>query len=90
MRRIVAFWPQALTAGAVLAAWEIAASTSKPYWLPNLQRIASSWWDLASSNAFRAAGMLRTVDYPARLRADRYFAFLAGITNSTTTLRSKG
>ena len=54
MRRIVVFWPQALTAGAVLAAWEIAASTSKPYWLPNLQRIASSWWDLASSNAFRA------------------------------------
>lgn len=54
MKRAAAFWPQLLTAGAVLAAWEIAASTSKPYWLPNVQRVASSWWDLASAGAFRA------------------------------------
>lgn len=55
MRRVLAFWPQALTAAAVLTAWEIEASTSKPYWLPPLQRVWSSWWDLASSGAFRVA-----------------------------------
>ncbi len=55
MKRVLAFWPQALTLAAVVAAWEIAASTSKPYWLPNVQRVASSWWDLASSGAFRIA-----------------------------------
>jgi ABC-type nitrate/sulfonate/bicarbonate transport system permease component len=54
-RRVLAFWPQALTAAAVLAAWEIVASTSRPYWLPNVQRVSSSWWDLASSGAFRVA-----------------------------------
>ena len=51
MRRVAAFWPQLLTAATVLAAWEVAASTSKPYWLPNLQRIATGWWGLASSGA---------------------------------------
>jgi ABC-type nitrate/sulfonate/bicarbonate transport system permease component len=55
IRRVAASWPQALTAAAVLAAWEIVASTSRPYWLPNVQRVASSWWDLASSGAFRIA-----------------------------------
>jgi ABC-type nitrate/sulfonate/bicarbonate transport system permease component len=54
-RRIVSLWPQAASFAALLAVWEIANETSNPYWLPSLQSVGSSWWDLASSGAFSAA-----------------------------------
>jgi ABC-type nitrate/sulfonate/bicarbonate transport system permease component len=52
-RRLLGLWPQALTAAAVLGAWEIAAVVTKPYWLPSVQSVVSSWWKLAGSGAFR-------------------------------------
>ena len=53
--RLLRLWPQALTAGAVVAAWEISAGVAAPYWLPSVQSVASSWWDLADGGAFRVA-----------------------------------
>jgi ABC-type nitrate/sulfonate/bicarbonate transport system permease component len=54
-RRLLSFWPQALTAAALVGAWEIDASIAKPYWLPSVQSVASSWWQLADGGAFRVA-----------------------------------
>jgi ABC-type nitrate/sulfonate/bicarbonate transport system permease component len=48
-------WPQAASAAVLVGAWEIAASTTKPYWLPSVQSVARSWWKLASSGAFHIA-----------------------------------
>jgi NitT/TauT family transport system permease protein len=54
-RRLLAFWPQLSTAAVVMAAWELAATLSDPYWLPSVQSVASSWWDLAGKGAFGVA-----------------------------------
>jgi ABC-type nitrate/sulfonate/bicarbonate transport system permease component len=54
-RRLLGLWPQALTASLLVGAWEIVAVTAKPYWLPSVQSVGSSWWDLADGGAFRVA-----------------------------------
>lgn len=55
LRAVVRLWPQAASGAAVAAAWELDSSLSHPSWLPTVQAVASSWWQLASSGAFRVA-----------------------------------
>ncbi len=45
--------PQLLTAILVVGVWEILAVTTRPKWLPTVESVVSSWWQLVESGAFR-------------------------------------
>ncbi len=42
----------ALSGIALVGAWEMVASVAHPYWLPDVQSVASSWWKLTTTGAF--------------------------------------
>lgn len=54
-RGLLDLWPQAVTALGLIVVWELAAELADPSWLPTVQAVSSSWWQLVVSGAFRIA-----------------------------------
>jgi ABC-type nitrate/sulfonate/bicarbonate transport system permease component len=55
LRGVLRVWPQAASASALVALWELDSSLRHPSWLPTVESVASSWWRLVTGGAFHVA-----------------------------------
>lgn len=54
-RSLVSLWPQAVSGLGLVGVWELVSWLDDPSWLPAVQAVATSWWQLVSTGAFRVA-----------------------------------